>query len=213
MTSLRTKQTLLIYFLGIAIAVTAAVLVRTYWIEAYRIPSHVMSPSLVPGDLIFVQKWGMKSAYQPRYGDMVVYRGDLSKLELLWIKRVIGIPGDWVELKKGRLFINDKEVPVRFETTGLNHTRCGLEHHPSVSAPYKICEDETGFGDMPKIQVEKGQVFLMGDFRVHGTSQVDYSLSPISSILGRARYLWISFEKTTSFWPKIRWERSFQSVN
>ncbi len=107
------------YIEAIIIAILIALVIRTFVIQAFKIPSRSMVPTLLVGDQILVNKfiYGVKIPYlrktiipvtNPEKGDIVVfiYPNDRSKD---FIKRVIGIAGDKIEIKNKKIFINDKE--------------------------------------------------------------------------------------------------------
>jgi signal peptidase I len=115
------KSTLREYFESIAIAVMIALFLRAFVIEAFKIPSGSMIPTMEIGDHIFVNKflYGVRIPYttkkfftwrQPKRGEVVVfiYPCDPSKD---FIKRIVGLPGDTVEVRCSRLYVNGKLVP------------------------------------------------------------------------------------------------------
>lgn len=114
------------YFDAILIAVIIAMVIRSFCIEAFKIPSPSMVPTLVPGDHIFVNKfiYGLRLPLTkfklveftgPRRGDVVVfiYPGDAERNVFRrrdFIKRIVGLPGDTIKVEGDRLFINGEEV-------------------------------------------------------------------------------------------------------
>jgi signal peptidase I len=110
-------------------AVIVALCIRFFVIEAYRIPSTSMHPTLEAGDTIFVAKWpfGLRFPWsdekttegrQPRHGDVVVYSmpGDTSRD---YIKRVMALPGDRVQLQHGHFILNGQETTTTAEKNAL----------------------------------------------------------------------------------------------
>ena len=104
-----------------------AILFRSFLLEPFNIPSGSMIPSLHVGDHIFVQKWGYGysrysfpfgswnlwngrfwAKHEPETGDIIVFRKPNANVE--YVKRLIGQPGDKIQMKNGRLYINDKMV-------------------------------------------------------------------------------------------------------
>ena len=104
-----------------------AILFRSFLLEPFNIPSGSMIPSLHVGDHIFVQKWGSGYSrysfpcgswnmwngrfwvgHEPQTGDIIVFRKPNANIE--YVKRLIGQPGDKIQMKNGRLYINDKMV-------------------------------------------------------------------------------------------------------
>ena len=104
-----------------------AIIFRSFLIEPFNIPSGSMIPSLQVGDHLFVQKWSFGysrysfpfgswnlwngrfwAAHEPEIGDIIVFRKPGGKVE--YVKRLIGKPGDTIQMKSGRLYINGKMV-------------------------------------------------------------------------------------------------------
>ena len=131
------------YGAGILAAIILALLIRFFVIEAYRIPNDVMHPTLERGDIIFVSKmaYGLRhptnsrkltQGTRPKYGDVVTYFTQEDPFRH-YIKRIVGLPGDTIELLNGQLILNGKKVKYSF----LPGSNCGFEHHPS--AEYRVC--------------------------------------------------------------------------
>src|SRR6476646_4023800 len=108
-------------------AVIVALFIRFFVIEAYRIPSTSMRPTLEPGDTIFVSKWpfGLRFPWStdaftkgraPTRGEVVVFSSPYEP-ERDYIKRVVAIPGDTVEMKRGHVILNGKDLTL---PTGKN---------------------------------------------------------------------------------------------
>lgn len=111
----------------IVIAVLAAALIRTIFFQPFWIPSASMKPNLLVGDFLFVNKMaygysqhscpysmcsfleGRIWSAEPERGDVVVFKNPRTRVD--FIKRVIGLPGDRIQLKAGVLYINDRAVP------------------------------------------------------------------------------------------------------
>jgi signal peptidase I len=112
-----TKKILRDYTATVTIAVVLAILIRTYLVEAYRIPSQSMKPQLLAGDTIFVGKWPQKLDQNilPSRGDVVVFTNSAGTTAKSsdYIRRVVGLPGDVLTLKAGHLFLNGKSLLVK----------------------------------------------------------------------------------------------------
>ena len=91
-------------------ALVLALLLRTFVIQAFWIPSGSMIPTLEPGDRVLVLKfWYMIPKIDPKRGDIIVFKYPVDP-KRDFVKRLIGLPGDTVELKEGRVFINGREI-------------------------------------------------------------------------------------------------------
>ena len=104
------------------IAAVIALFIRQFVVEAFKIPSASMVPTLRIGDHLLVNKfvYGPRIPFtdtrifdgkEPKRGEIIVFRFPMDEKKN-FIKRVVGVPGDKMQIKKGRLFINDAEVPV-----------------------------------------------------------------------------------------------------
>jgi signal peptidase I len=121
----------------IVYALLIAVAIRTLFFQPYTIPSASEEPNLYEGDYIIVSKWsygysrhsllfsppifnGRWLGHAPTRGDVIVFKlpGDWNKD---YIKRLIGLPGDRIQMRGGRLFINDKALPERQERIGVTN--------------------------------------------------------------------------------------------
>ncbi len=99
-------QTVLFACVGVALPVIVAIGLRVLVLEAFRVPSESMEPSILAGDHLFVDKTDRRA----RYGDLVVFVSP-DDASLTFVKRVIARPGDFLEMKRGRPWINGWEVP------------------------------------------------------------------------------------------------------
>jgi signal peptidase I len=187
-------------------AVAIAVVFRTLFFQPFWIPSESMKDTLLIGDFLFVNKmaygysrhscpWslcpisGRILASEPERGDVVVFRHPVNGSD--FIKRLIGLPGDTVQMKDGILYLNGTEVPQTpagvfsevFEPQGpmRNEPRCenapvglggictksrALETLPGGRTHHVLNIDKAGFGDnTPVFTVPAGHYFVMGDNR------------------------------------------------
>lgn len=209
------------YGSAVFLAVVAAFFIRAFLIEAYRIPSHAMRPSLEPGDTIFVAKWSFGLRFpgfdaplthgrSPRHGEIVVFSmQDGSRRD--YIKRVVGLEGDTVMLRGGHLFINGKPS----EVVGSQHSNCYLEKTDEEKT-YPVCLETPLPEDFGPLAIAKGSVFLIGDTRTQGSSK-SWGNQPLQSLRGSALWIWLSVEPestgvTTRTFPSLRSDRMFRRI-
>jgi signal peptidase I len=216
-----TRLTLRDYGFTAGIALALALLIRAFVFEAYRIPSSTMSPTLIPGDTIFVAKWPVyfKKDYIPNRGDVVVFSDPYPNLsntfKLNYIKRVVGLPGDTVAYKNGNIYLNGKSLALG--QTGPN-TPSDQEGFPdgerysvsrSASAPLEEFDSE---------KVPEGSLFVIGDLRAKDKKRKGWGIIPISSLKGKAVLIWLSVgppnnpESASSWIPTFRFERMLRSL-
>ncbi len=214
-------------------AVLIAFAVRTFLYEPFNIPSGSMMPTLLEGDYLFVSKFsygysrhtvafgmplfdGRVFADEPERGDVVVFKLP-SDPSTDYIKRLIGLPGDEVQMVEGILHINGEPVPRRrledFVATDRNGrtvrvTRY-LETLPGGREHEILEQTDTGFLDRTEVfAVPEGHYFFMGDNRDRSQdSRVPgvVGFVPAENLVGRAEFLWFSLEAGTSFWEVWNW--------
>ncbi len=222
-------------------AVILAFLVRIFLLQPFNIPSGSMQDNLLVGDYLFVSKYsygyskhtfgvdlfsGRVFASEPKRGDVVVFKLPSDESQD-YIKRVIGLPGDRIQMIGGVLHINGKPVqkkpagefisnvyeqPVaKFQETLPN----GVSYFVLDAAPH----NEQHYTDnTEEYVVPEGKYFMMGDNRDNSTDSRNPVVGPVpfENLVGRAQFIF--FSKGTSVDPSagflnIRWSRIFQSVN
>lgn len=223
------------------VAISLAIIIRSLFFEPFHIPSGSMKETLQIGDFIFVSKasYGY-SRYSfplgipffrgrlfegdgPQRGDIIVFRLPSSP-RIDYIKRLIGLPGDRVQVKEGVLYINDKEVPrVREkdymeespDRTQVRHIARYRETMPE-GLSYSVLDD-TEFGEVdntPVYTVPKEHYFFMGDNRDHSIDS-RYSdrvgFVPAENLVGRAQLIVMSVYEGESLLSVWKWPSIFRS--
>jgi signal peptidase I len=187
------------YVEAIIIAILIAVVVRTFIIQAYKIPSRSMVPTLLVGDHLLVNKfiYGVKVPFfrktiipitDPQKGDIVVfiYPKDRDKD---YIKRVIGVSGDRIEIKNKIIFLNGKQYSDSFGIYSDNIT------YPASMQP------RDNFGP---VTVPKDSLFVMGDNRDESMDSRFWGFVDLKDVQGKAFMLYWSWDRDER---KIRWQR------
>jgi signal peptidase I len=183
----------------------AVVLVRSFLIEPFHIPSGSMEPTLVAGDFILVDKtaFGMRipdlnltliSGGTPERGDVVVFRYPRQP-GLSYIKRVVGLPGDHVMYRDGHLSLNGMEVAMSevgdYYSPGhtgavLLRETLGTVEHGVVRIPGR----DEGADDFV---VPEGHYYVLGDNRGTSNDSRSWGTVPESHLVGRAMFVWLSW--------------------
>ncbi len=176
------------YAEALAMAIVLALFIRTFVVQAFKIPSGSMLPTLQIGDHLLVNKfvYGVRlpligkrlfAFHQPERGDVIVfiYPQDRSKD---FIKRVIGLPGERVEIINKKVYIDGKRIddPHAY-------------YQPVDSRFARRPRDDFGPYTVPE-----GHVFVLGDNRDHSHDSRFWGSVPINDILGKAFILYWSWD-------------------
>lgn len=187
------------YAEAIIIAVVIALFIRTFVVQAFKIPSGSMKPTLQIGDHILVNKfsYGVKLPIfrntlipigDPQREDIVVfiYPQDRSKD---FIKRVIAVAGDTIEMRDKKLFLNGKPYRDPYGT-----------YLDNMVLPASI-QPRDNFGP---IQVPQGSIFVMGDNRDHSLDSRYWGFVPLKDVMGKAFLIYFSWDGENT---NVRWNR------
>jgi signal peptidase I len=227
-------------------ALLIALVERTLFFQPYNIPSGSMEDTLLVGDFLFVDKFsygysrysipygrflpsfGRVMAHDPQRGDVAVFALP-SDPERDFIKRIVGLPGDRVQMVHGVLFLNDRLVPkVRIadyveEQNGYRHHIARYRETMPGGKSYAVLDAEIdGMNDnTPVYTVPAGHYFMMGDNRDDSDdSRGIVGYLPAENLIGRAEFKFFSIDdrKTHAWtfwkWPSaIRWGRLFSHID
>lgn len=209
-------------------AIAIAMLIRSFWIEPFKIPSGSMYPNLYVGDFLFISKYtygyskhslpfslplfeGRIWDDMPKRGDVVVFKFPRDN-HTDFIKRIIGMPGDKIRLEKGRLYINDELLPreeigdfiVRNERGYAERYHQYFETLPE-GYRHTILEisDTEPQDEVAELVVPDNSFFVMGDNRDRSDdSRMDVGFVPFENLMGKARFLFFSYDPDEGAWYK-----------
>jgi signal peptidase I len=181
-------------------------ILRWQIIEPYLIPSQGMEPTLLENDYILVNKFtfGLRLPFSekwlvrrlPARGEIVVFRNP-SDPEIFFIKRVVGLPGDTISCKQGRLFINDRSVSHLSSTKSdrqiLDESVNGHDYQVYVSLRDVSMNDDNVF-DYGPVTVPQEHLFVMGDNRDHSSDSRTWGFLHADKLIGKAVLIWLSCE-------------------
>jgi signal peptidase I len=222
--SLTKKQKFIKEAKSISLIILAVLSFRSVFFEPFKIPSGSMIPTLLIGDFILVNKfsYGFKVPFSdwfsdpiyitgpalPKRGDVVVFKYP-ENTDLNYIKRVVGLPGDTVQVIDKVVYINDTPIEVepvdskaymndmdeKFKNFNLKffNTKTGDAQHIT-----QIDEDNIYNADFRKVVVPANHYFVMGDNRDFSADSRSWGYVPFGHIKGKAVMIWFS---TNIPWP------------
>ena len=200
-------------------------LLRSFVVEPFRIPSNSMMPTLLTGDFILVNKfaYGLRlpishqkflNVGKPSRGDVAVFRYPTDP-RVDFIKRIVAVPGDRVGYANKTLYINDRPVALRkiqtytgvgsgADTTGFDHVKedlLGVEHEMLINPrkpDYSLgCHTLSG----RTYTVPEGHYFVMGDNRDQSNDSRCWGPVPEENLVGKAFMIWMSWDWNDDWLP------------
>ncbi len=185
-------------------------ILRSFLVEPFRIPSASMMPTLLIGDFILVNKfaYGMRLPVinekiielgEPERGDIVVFRFP-KQPEIDYIKRVIGLPGDRVAYYKKTVYINGQSIKQvslgSYIGVGLGQNMTGSGHfiEEFENSEHEILIDSRGRVVDGVFEVPEGHYFVMGDNRDNSNDSRYWGTVPEENLVGKAFFIWMSWD-------------------
>ena len=193
------KSTFREYAEAILVALVLALVIRTFVVQAFKIPSGSMEPTLEIGDHILVNKfiYGVKIPFlstrlfpleKPQRGDVIVFIYPLDKSKD-FIKRVVAVQGDTIRIVNKKLYLNGSEVPD----------------------PHAVYKEDTVFAaeaqkrdNFGPVTVPEGCLFVLGDNRDRSLDSRFWGVVPLEDVRGRAFIIYWSWD---SQGRTVRWSR------
>lgn len=227
-----------------------AVGIRTVAFEPFNIPSGSMIPTLLVGDYLFVSKYAYgysrhsmpfsPELFQGRIFGSLPARGDVAVFKYPrdnstdYIKRIVGLPGDRIQMRGGRLFLNGQEVPreglglytvegdgPRMTVRRYRETLPGAAGGAPVRHEILEASDDGQYDNTAEYVVPAGHVFAMGDNRDNSLDSREMNavgFVPVENLVGRAEMIFFSVDGTAAWWEvwawpfAVRWDRIFSGV-
>jgi signal peptidase I len=226
----REKSVFREYFELIAETAVFVFFVMTFVVQAFQIPTGSMEPTLLIGDFLLVNKLvyastasSIEEKILPRKAirrqDIVVFKypNDLAKD---YVKRVIGLPGEKIEIKNKQAFVNDKPLDEKYKV-----------HNDSqiISKNDYYHYDDTIRDNFGPVTVPAGHIFVMGDNRDNSGDSRYWGFLPLTYVKGRPWMIYFSYraerdaylktslkdrlKKLVNFLPKARWRRILKVIH
>lgn len=227
-------------------AVVIALFIRTVFAEPFSIPSGSMIPTLLVGDYLFVSKAsygyskhslplsiplikGRIFYTEPKRGDVIVFKLP-SDNRTDYIKRLIGLPGDRIQMKAGRLYINGEMVERTFVERFVQRDSTGAavrydkytETLPN-GVRHTILEmsDDMPYDNTSEFVVPEDHFFMMGDNRDNSMDSrvLKIGFVPKVNLIGKAKFLFYSNDGTARWWEfwkwpmSVRWSRLLNGIH
>lgn len=206
-------------------ALLLALVIRTFLFQPFSIPSGSMMPTLLVGDYLFVTKWsygfsrysfplspdlfeGRILASDPELGDVVVFRKP-NEPEVDYIKRLVGMPGDTVQMQGGVLYLNGTAVPKEPVDDFVGSDGATIpqfrETLPNGESYLTLDITPNSAGDNTRqFVVPEGHYFMMGDNRDNSAdSRFDVGYVPFENLVGKAQVIFFSIDDAS---PLQVWE-------
>ncbi len=219
------------YLTTLVVAVVCALFVRNYFATAYKVPTGSMQPTLKPGDFIFASRISYALSFpltskkieiaNPERGDLVVFSYP-QQPNTSYVKRIVGLPGDRVQVINGRVSLNDKlleyEMLGEDAADNPNGEVFDLFREKSPEAEWRVIlqkkNAEKNFGPLV---VPPGEVFLLGDNRDASDDSRYWGTVPLSEVAGKVVVVWLSLDWQHKWggdrYPSVRWDRVFSSLH
>jgi signal peptidase I len=208
-------------------ALFVVLIIRSFIIQPYRVPTGSLEPTVMPGDFILVKQYsyGLRlpvlqkkifSVGEPKRGDIALfyYPEDTS---IRFVKRVVGLPGDHVVYKDKILTVNGAEMkqeeigPDLSEDPGALPEPVIRKREQLNGVPHDIfISKERGWYKEVDVTVPAGHYYMMGDNRDNSADSRYWGFVPEEYLIGKAFAVWLSWDSNKS---KPRWHRMFRGIS
>jgi signal peptidase I len=211
-------------FFGVLLLVWA---IRSFLIQPYRVPTGSLLPTIEPGDFLAVNQFAygfrfpvinkkLVAVAEPKRGEIALFYYPVDP-NVVFIKRVIGLPGDHIEFKNKVLYINGKEMKQTFIESAVDHEPA-TENNPEEHLPIVIKQEnldgikhriymspfDTALSADFNVDVPAGNYFMMGDNRDNSGDSRVWGFVPEKNLIGKALVIWMNWDPLSN---KPKWHR------
>jgi len=201
-------------------------IIRSFLVQPYRVPSGSLEPTILPGDFIIVNQfayglrlpvlnWKIVNFKEPKIGDIVLFHWPKDP-SVIFVKRVIGTPGDHITYKNKVLTINGDRAWQTYLGLNLDSeyqmptiVQRRLEQLPAKNHEIFVRPGYNLSGDFDII-VPQNSYFMMGDNRDNSDDSRDWGFVPERNLVGKAFGIWMSWDTKHT---NVRWSRIGKAVN
>ncbi len=184
--------------------ILAVLVIRSFIVEPFRIPSGSMIPTLLPGDFILVNKfaYGIRlpvahnkviSVGEPERGDVVVFRYPKDPSQD-YIKRVVGLPGDEIVYRDKRLYVNGELMEQAALGDYQGDPLVSLRREAIDGVEHQLLVHERAPDRPEQLRVPEDSYFMMGDNRDRSSDSRVWGFVPEENLVGEAFLIWMSWD-------------------
>jgi signal peptidase I len=206
--------------------ILVVLLLRSFLVEPFRIPSGSMMPTLLNGDFILVNKfaYGIRlpvinkkiiAVDNPERGDVIVFRFP-NNPSIDYIKRVVGLPGDRIMYRDKVVYVNGQPMKQELqgsylgEGTALSMTGASLRTEHLANVEHEILVNSNRPSLDGQFQVPPGHYFVMGDNRDNSNDSRFWGTVPDENLVGKAFFIWMNWDGVMN---TVRWNRIGSSID
>jgi len=162
---------------ALALAVVISVVLNLFVVQVTEVRQNSMVPTLLQNDRVLVSKLDYRFA-APQRGDIIVFTPPIPDPSIPYVKRVIGVGGDVIDLRNGNVFVNGQQVDIP-QAHGATQPQA-----PQVAYPYTV---------------PAGQIFVMGDNRTFSSDSRTFGPVPVGNIIGKVILRFWPFDRLVFF--------------
>ena len=188
-------------------------IIRAFVVQPYRVPTGSLEPTIVPGDFILVNQFAyglhlpllnkkILEIGEPKRGDITLFQFPKNK-SLVYVKRIIGLPGDYIEYTNKNLYINgekcDSKKIINLDNKIIKKKEdlLGISHEILISSNKNLNQDFY-------LVVPDRNYFVMGDNRDNSFDSRYWGFVPEENLVGKAMFVWFSWDKEHY---RVCWDR------